>query len=217
GAEPSVRIIVLAGAGKSFCAGADVTWMQGSLAYSEAENEADARRLAAMLRAIDECPKPVVALVQGAALGGGAGLVAVADIVIAEETAKFGFTEIKLGIAPAVISPFVLRKVAPGPARALFLTGERFTATRAYEIGLVTQVTSPGGLDAALGHTLRELRGGSPAAVPVVKDLWRTVRGLPAEAAFDYTARTIARIRVSDGGQEGLRAFLEKRKPRWSE
>ncbi|MDQ2809717.1 MAG: enoyl-CoA hydratase-related protein [Chloroflexota bacterium] len=215
GRDPAVRIIVLAGAGPSFCAGADVNWMQQSLTYTEAQNLADARRLATMLQAIDECPKPVVALVQGAALGGGAGLIAVADLVIAEETAKIGLTEIKLGIVPAVISPFVLRKMAPGPARAYFLTGERFPATRGYELGLVTTVVPVGGLEAALADALKALRSSSPAAVPVAKALWRTVRDLDSVAAFDYTTATIARIRVSPEGQEGLRAFLEKRKPTW--
>jgi methylglutaconyl-CoA hydratase len=215
-ADPAVRVVVLAGNGPSFCAGADVHWMQQSLDYTEAENLADARRLATMLRAIDECAKPVVALVQGAALGGGAGLVAVADLVLAEETARFGLTEIRLGIVPAVISPFLLRKMAPGPARALFLTGERFSAARAYELGLVTTVTPVGGLEDALAGALKQLRGSSPAAIPVAKEIWRTVRELDAEAAFDYTTRTIARVRVSPEGQEGLRAFLEKRKPRWN-
>lgn len=214
--DPTVRAVVLAGTGPSFCAGADVTWMQSSLAYTEQQNLEDAQRLAAMLRAIDECPQPVVALVQGAALGGGAGLVAVADLVIAEATARFGLTEIKLGIVPAVISPFVLRKMAPGPARALFLTGERFSAQRAYEIGLVTQLVSPGGLEAALADTLTHLQSSSPAAMPIAKEIWRTVRGLDAKAATDYTTRTIARIRVSPEGQEGLRAFLEKRQPAWT-
>jgi methylglutaconyl-CoA hydratase len=214
-ADAGVRIVVLAGAGPTFCAGADVNWMQQSLTYTEEQNLEDARRLAAMLKAIDDCAKPVIALVQGAALGGGAGLVAVADLVIAEETAKLGLTEIKLGIVPAVISPFVLRKMAPGPARAYFLTGERFPAPRGYEVGLVTHVVPPGGLEAALEEVLRALRSSSPAAVPVAKALWRTVRDLDPDAATDYTTRAIARIRVSPEGQEGLRAFLEKRKPSW--
>ncbi|MGI8587647.1 MAG: enoyl-CoA hydratase-related protein [Chloroflexia bacterium] len=214
--DPGVRVVALAGKGPSFCAGADVHWMQQSLAYTEEQNMEDARRLATMLRVIDECPKPVVALVQGAALGGGAGLVAVSDIVLAEETAKFGLTEIKLGIVPSVISPFVLRKVAPGPARALFITGERFSAERAREIGLVTQVAPVGGLEAALAAVLRQLESSSPAAIPVAKALWRTVPGMSPDAAFDYTTSTIARIRVSPEGQEGLRAFLEKRKPAWT-
>ncbi|HMA33002.1 MAG TPA: enoyl-CoA hydratase-related protein [Chloroflexia bacterium] len=215
-ADPGVRVVVLAGAGPSFCAGADIHWMQESLAYSEAENLADAQRLALMLRAIDECTKPVVALVQGAALGGGAGLVAVADLVLAEEGARFGLTEIKLGIVPAVISPFVLRKMLPGPARALFLTGERFSAARAYELGLVTTLTPAGQLEEALAAVITQLHSSSPAAVPVAKEIWRTVRGLAPEAAFTYTTGTIARIRVSPEGQEGLRAFLEKRRPQWT-
>jgi methylglutaconyl-CoA hydratase len=216
-ADPTVRVVVLAGAGPSFCAGADVRWMQQSLTYTEEQNLLDAQRLSLMLRTIDECAKPVVALVQGAALGGGVGLVAVADLVIAEATARFGLTEVKLGIVPAVISPFVLRKMAPGPARAYFLTGERFSATRAYEVGLVTTLTSPGGLEAALREALRQLDSSGPAAVPVAKHIWRTVRDMEPPVAFDYTTKTIARLRVSPEGQEGLRAFLEKRKPNWVE
>ncbi len=214
-ADPAVRVVVLAGAGRSFCAGADVTWMQQSLTYTEAENLADAERLEAMLRAVDECAKPVVALVQGAALGGGAELVAVADLIVAEESARFGFTEIRLGIVPAVISPFVLRKMVPGAARAFFVTGERFSAARALETGLISQVCPDGGLAAALGDVLDRLRAAGPAAVPVVKALWRTVPGLAPDAARAYTTAAIARMRVSPEGQEGLRAFLEKRKPQW--
>ena len=149
-ADPAVRVVVLAGAGPSFCAGADVHWMQQSLAYTEEQNLADAQRLAPMLRTIDECAKPVVALVQGAALGGGAGLVAVADLVMAEETARFGLTEVKLGIVPAVISPFVLRKMAPGPARACSSQASASPRPAPTRLGLVTTLTSPGGLEAAL-------------------------------------------------------------------
>lgn len=217
GEAPDVRAVVLAGAGPSFCAGADVQWMQQSLAYSEQENREDAQRLATMLRTINECPKPVVARVHGACLGGGVGLVAVADLVIAADDTKFGLTEVKLGIVPAVISPFVLAKVNPGAARALFLTGERFSARRAYEIGLVTALAPADELDAAVDAALAQLRSSSPAALPVAKDLWRRVPGLPPDAAFDLTTRTIARMRVSPEGQEGLRAFLEKRKPAWQE
>ena len=215
GDAPDVRAVVLAGAGPSFCAGADVQWMQQSLAYTEQQNWEDAQRLATMLRTINECPKPVIARVHGACLGGGVGLVAVANLVIAADNVKFGLTEVKLGIVPAVISPFVLAKIIPGAARALFLTGERFSAQRAYEIGLATTVVPADGLDAAVDAALAQLRSSSPAALPVAKELWRRVPGLPPDAAFDLTTRTIARMRVSPEGQEGLHAFLEKRKPNW--
>jgi methylglutaconyl-CoA hydratase len=217
GTAPDVRAVVLAGAGPSFCAGADVQWMQASLAYTEQQNWEDAKRLATMLQTINECPRPVIARVHGACLGGGVGLAAVADLVIAAEEARFGLTEVKLGIVPAVISPFVLAKVNPGAARALFLTGERFSARRAYEIGLATALAPADGLDAAVDAALAQLRSSSPAALPVAKDLWRRVPGLTPAAAFDLTTRTIAQMRVSPEGQEGLRAFLEKRKPSWNE
>ncbi len=217
GTTPGVRAVVLAGAGPSFCAGADVQWMQQSLDYTEEQNREDAGRLATMLTTINECPVPVVARVHGACLGGGVGLAAVADLVIAADDVRFGLTEVKLGIVPAVISPFVLAKINHGAARALFLTGERFSAQRAYEIGLATTVVSADGLDAAVDAALAQLRSSSPAALPVAKDLWRRVPGLPPAAASDLTSRTIARMRVSPEGQEGLRAFLEKRKPTWNQ
>src|SRR4051794_21796578 len=149
GTQEGVYAVVLAGAGPSFCAGADVQWMQQSLTYTEQQNREDAERLARMLGTINACPRPVIARVHGACLGGGVGLAAVADLVIAADDAKFGLTEVKLGIVPAVISPFVLAKVNRGAARALFLTGERFPAQRAYEIGLVTTLAPPADLDAA--------------------------------------------------------------------
>jgi methylglutaconyl-CoA hydratase len=217
GADDTVRAVVLAGAGPSFCAGADVQWMQQSLTYTEQQNWEDAQQLATMLRTINECPKPVLARIHGACLGGGVGLAAVADLVIAADDAKFGLTEVKLGIVPAVISPFVLAKINHGAARALFLTGERFAAQRAYEIGLVTTLAPTADLDAAVDAALAQLQSSSPAALPVAKELWRRVPTLDRDAAFDYTTRTIARQRVSPAGQEGLRAFLEKRKPSWNE
>ena len=215
GDDAAVRAVVLAGAGPSFCAGADVQWMQQSLAYTEQQNWEDAQRLAAMLRTINECPRPVIARVHGMCLGGGVGLAAVADLVIAAADAKFGLTEVKLGIVPAVISPFVLAKINHGAARALFLTGERFAAQRGYEIGLVTTLAPAAELDAAVDAALAQLRSSSPAALPVAKEIWRRVPGMDPAAAFDFTTRTIARMRVSPAGQEGLRAFLEKRKPSW--
>jgi methylglutaconyl-CoA hydratase len=211
----AARLVAITGEGQTFCAGADVNWMRASLQYSVEENRADAARMAAMFKAIDECPLPVVALVQGAALGGGAGLVAVSDIVIAEEGAKFAFSEVKLGIAPAVISPFVLAKIGRSHARALFLTGERFSAQRAQQIGLVHQTVPTGGLNEALEQTLSQIATSGPQAVSRAKSLITQVAA-KGDAATDLTVQTIAELRAGPEGQEGLRAFLDKRKPEWA-
>ncbi len=201
------RAVVLAGEGKSFCAGADVAWMRSSVDLSYDANVADATALRQMLEAIDGCPAPVVAVVQGHALGGGAGLVACADIVIAHEAAVFAFSEVKLGIIPAVISPFALRKIGESAARRYFVTGERFDAATALRIGLAHEVTDD--LDGALGRALGELRTAGPRAARHAK---RLVLERPDAAD---TARRIAERRTSDEGQEGLRAFLERRTPSW--
>jgi methylglutaconyl-CoA hydratase len=201
------RVVVLSGEGASFSAGADVEWMRSSVELSQEENIEDALRLRAMLDAIDGCPAPVVARVQGHALGGGVGLVACCDIVIAEPTAQFAFSEVKLGIVPAVISPFALAKIGPGAARWLFATGERFGADVALRIGLVHEVT--GELDVAVERVADELLSAGPAAVRGAKELAR------APLSAEETARRIAAHRTSDEGQEGLRAFLEKRAPTW--
>jgi methylglutaconyl-CoA hydratase len=215
GTEDGVRVVVLAGSGRSFCAGADVTYMRAMSAFGEAENIADAERLAGLFAAIQDCPKPVIARVQGLALGGGAGLVAAADIVVAEQEAQFGFTEAVLGIVPAVISPFVLAKIGPGAARELFLTGERFSAQRAYEIGLVQHVVFADGLDAKVAERVEKLLVAAPGSQAVVKQLLPQVSYRTPAEACDLTARTIAAKRVGAEGQEGLKAFLEKRKPNW--
>ncbi|MGZ4353512.1 MAG: enoyl-CoA hydratase-related protein [Gaiellaceae bacterium] len=201
------RAVVLAGEGASFSAGADVDWMRASADLSYEENVEDAMRLRRMLEAIDSCPAPVVARVQGHALGGGCGLVACADVVIAEDDAVFAFSEVKLGIVPAVISPFALAKIGPGPARRWFVTGERFDAWTALWMGLVHEVTVD--LDRAVEDVLGEIAGAGPEAARAAKSLARTP--LPAEE----TARLIAERRTSAEGQEGLRAFLEKRRPAW--
>jgi methylglutaconyl-CoA hydratase len=216
GEDPALRAVVLEGEGRFFCGGADITTMRDSLALSEEENLRDALALSDMFGAIESCPVPVVAAVRGAALGGGAGLVACADVGLAEEDAIFGFTEVKLGIVPAVISPFVIRKIGAGHARALFPTGERFAAERALRIGLIHQIAPPGQLEALVAATLRELCSAGPQAVRVAKQIARTVPSLPPEEARAWTAARIARQRVSPEGQEGLRAFLEKRRPAWS-
>jgi methylglutaconyl-CoA hydratase len=202
------RAVVLAGEGPSFSAGADVDWMRSSVELSYDENVADALALRRMLEAIDGCPAPVIARVQGHALGGGAGLVACSDVVVAAPDAVFAFSEVKLGIVPAVISPFVLGKIGPSAARRYFLTGERFDAETALRIGLVHEVAAD--LDAAVDRILAELRTGGPRAVRAAK---RLVLDAPLDGT--ETARRIAERRTSEEGQEGLRAFVERRKPSW--
>jgi methylglutaconyl-CoA hydratase len=217
-AEPAnrLRAVVLKGEGPSFCAGADVRWMRASLDLSVEENEADAMTLAEMLEAIDRCPVPVVARVHGAALGGGMGLCAVSDLVIAEAGAKFGFTETRLGLLPAVISPFVIAKIGETNARALFPGGRRFDAIRALRIGLVHEIVEGlDGLDRSVDGALRDLLAAGPTAARAAKGVVREVRGLPHQSTRWHTARVIATQRTSAEGQEGLRAFLEKRPPGW--
>ncbi len=215
GRQESLRAVVLEGEGAIFCGGADIKYMRAALALSETQNFEDALRLSDMFAAIDNCPCPIIAKVQGAALGGGAGLIAVCDIVIAEEDALFGFTEAKLGIVPAVISPFVLRKIGRSHARALFPSAERFRAERALRIGLVHEVVPPGQLDASTESKVGEVLTSGPSAARLAKEIARTVSGLSAEEARHWTAERIASQRISAEGQEGLRAFLDKRRPAW--
>jgi methylglutaconyl-CoA hydratase len=201
------RAVVLSGEGPSFCAGADVDWQRSSIDLSYEENVEDAMRLYTMLETIDSCPAPVVARVQGFALGGGSGLAACADVAVAATDAVFGFSEVRLGIIPAVISPFVLAKIGPAAARRYFLTGERFGAGVALRIGLVHELT--GDLDAAVERVVADLLAGGPEAVREAK---RLVRERPVGLA---TAEIAAARRTSDEGQDGLRAFLERREPGW--
>jgi methylglutaconyl-CoA hydratase len=210
-----IRVVVIAGAGKTFCAGADVAWMAKTVAYTEDENIRDATAMSRMFAAIDQLPVPVVGRIQGAALGGGAGLAAVCDIVVAGDDALFGFTETKLGILPAVISPFALAKIGRSAARELFLTGARFPAARAREIGLVHTVVPAAELDAAVDAYVAELLTAGPEAIAAAKALIPTVWNRSTEEATAITAAAIAARRVSKEGQEGLRAFLEKRTPTW--
>jgi len=201
------RAVVLAAQGESFCAGADVEWMRSSIELSYEENVQDARRLRQMLETIDGCPAPVVARVHGHVLGGGCGLVACADVAVAAEGTIFAFSEVKLGIIPSVISPFALRKIGPAAARRYFMTGERFDAATAHRIGLVHEVAAD--VDDALEGVLRELSTAGPEAARAAKKL---VLERPDGLA---TERRIAERRTSEEGQEGLRAFAEKRKPSW--
>ena len=214
-ADETLRAVVLGGAGKAFCAGADLAWMAKAVAYTREENRRDAEDLARMLTALDALPVPLIGRVHGAALGGGSGLVAVCDIVVAADDTAFGFTEVKLGIIPAVVSPFVVQKIGPGAARELFLTGARFSAKRARRIGLVHAVVPEEELDETIGGFLEELATSAPKAVAAAKQLIRDVYGAQAAEVSGLTTTRIAEQRVSEEGQEGLRAFLEKRKPRW--
>jgi methylglutaconyl-CoA hydratase len=211
-----LRVVVIGGAGKAFCAGADVTWMAKTVQYTEEENLRDAAAMSAMFGAIDTLPVPVIGRIQGAALGGGAGLAAVCDVVVAEENALFGFTEVKLGILPAVISPFALAKIGRSAARELFLTGVRFSAARARQIGLVHAVVAAADLDRAVDGYVQEFLTAGPEAIAAAKALIPNVWGRLFSEAAPITAAAIAQRRVSQEGQEGLRAFLDKRAAAWT-
>lgn len=217
GADDSVRVVVLRGEGKVFCAGADLNWMKRMVDYSEEENVRDSVALAAMYDAWDTIPKPVIGRIHGAAIGGGTGLVSVCDIAVAPEDAVFAFSEVRLGILPAVISPFVLRRIGHTAARELFLTGERFSADRALDIGLLNWVVDPVDLDDAVDAAVANLLQGGPEAQGAIKRLVADVAGLSPAAARDRTTRAIAAARVGAEGQEGMRAFLERRKASWTE
>src|SRR5688500_9059013 len=211
-----VRVIVVGGRGPAFCAGADLEWMKAMAGFSRAENLGEAQALADLFFTVYESPKPVVARVLGHALGGGAGLVAACDIPVAALGTQFGFTEVRLGIIPAVISPYVLGKIGEAAARELFLTGERFEAVRAVEIGLVRAAVPEEDLDATVERRVEELLKAGPRAIAEAKALIREVSWRRIEEMQRYTVERIADRRVSAEGQEGLRAFLEKRKPDWS-
>lgn len=213
--DRNVRCIVLAGAGKVFCAGADLTWMSKMVSYTREENVRDATAMARMFLALDTLPVPVIGRIHGAALGGGCGLAAVCDIAIAEEKAIFGFTEVKLGILPAVISPYALAKIGRSAARELFLTGMRFGATRAKEIGLVHAVVPLDQLDGKVSEYVQEVLSAGREGIAAAKALIPTVWTRPAVEATSITAEVIATRRVSEEGQEGMTAFLEKKKPGW--
>jgi methylglutaconyl-CoA hydratase len=216
GQDPAARVVVLSGDGPSFCAGADIAWMRKAGGYGREENEADALRMARMLRTIDACPIPVVALAHGAAIGGGVGLVAAADIAIAAEGTVFSLGEVKLGILPSVISPYVLRAIGPRQARDLFLTGDRFDAREAMRIGLVHGLASAEELESAGRRKVDSLLSSGPEAIRTAKRLIEEVTGLGPDEAMPLTIRTLAERRASEEAKEGLSAFLEKRKPGWA-
>ena len=213
--EGAPRALVLTGEGAAFCAGADMNWMRKSAAYARDENEADAQRMAVMLRTLDELPIPTIARVNGTCLGGGMGLLACCDIAVAVDTAQFGFTEARLGIAPAVISAFVLPRIGASAARRYFLTAEIFSAAEASAMGLVHEVTGADGLDAAVSKFVTALAGNGPRAVSAAKGLIRDALTRTRKETIAEAVRTIAALRASPEGQEGLGAFLEKRPPSW--
>lgn len=216
--DPStLRVVVLAGDGSSFCAGADIGWMRAAMSLDVESNEHDAMAMADMFEAIDTCPMPVIARVHGVALGGGMGLCAVSDLVVAESGTRFGFTETRLGVLPAVISPFVVAKIGESHARALFPSGRRFDAVRAQRIGLVHEIVEgDAALDAAVGGAIADVLAAGPTAARAAKAIIREVRGLGHGSSKWHTARVIARQRVSAEAREGFAAFDEQRRPAWA-
>jgi methylglutaconyl-CoA hydratase len=216
GQRQDARVVVMTGKGKSFCAGADLNWMRRVKDYDYEDNLKESLELADMLYKIYSSPKPTIAQVNGAAIGGGTGLVAVCDIAIAADRAKFSFSEVKLGLIPACISPYVIKKCGEGKCREFFLTGERLTAQRACAAGLINIVTSPDELGNTVGELVQKLLSSGPEAIAKCKELLRNVAEMPFEKGKAYTAEVIARLRISDEGQEGMAAFFDKRKPKWN-
>lgn len=215
GADDAVRVVIVTGAGKSFCAGADLGWMKRMVTHSYEQNLEDSRRLASCMHRLDTLPKPTIARVHGATIGGGMGLLTACDIAVASERATFGLSEVKLGLAPAVISPFVLRKIGVAKARELFLTGERIDAPAALAAGLVNRVAPEEGLGACVDDLVASLLTSGPEAIRACKELIVRVPSLSPAEVMDYTADLIARLRVGAEGQEGMAAFLEKRTAAW--
>lgn len=213
--DKATRIVILTGNGESFCAGADLNWMKKMASYTKKENLEDSKRLHKMLETIYRCKKPVIARVNGSAIGGGVGLVAAADIAIACEHAKFGLSEVRLGLIPAVISPFVIRKIGEANAREYFLTAERFDAMKARQMNLVQEVCTKEEIERKLEEKNKHLLSAGPEALAESKELIERVSNQPIEKISSYTSRKIAERRASKEGQEGIKAFLEKRKPVW--
>ena len=213
----SIRAVVLGGRGGVFCAGADLNWMRETADYDEQENYADALRLADMLAAVHNCPCPVVCRVQKAAMGGALGLMACCDSVICTDNSVLAFSEVRLGISPATIAPYVIAKIGVSHARDLFLSGQRFSARHALNIGLVHRLTPPEQLDEAVGDKLSELLLAGPRAASATKSLLLDLAGAHTPQVREQTAQLIAALRTSEEGQEGLRAFLEKNRPAWQE
>lgn len=213
--DSTVRVVVLTGAGKSFCAGADLNWMRGVISQSFDENLAESNALADLFWQIYSFKRPVIGRINGAAIGGGTGFVAVCDIAIAADSAVFSFSEVKIGVVPACIGPYVVKKMGEGKARELFITGERMNAQRAHEVGLVNKVVGDEQLDAEINALIDSLLSSGPEAVAMAKRLVSGVGGMTPEQFRPWTADMIAKLRVSPEGQEGMDAFLNKRKPNW--
>lgn len=217
GEMEDVRVVILTGSGRSFCAGADLATMRAAADYDFQQNFTDGQAIYDLMLAIDRCPKPVVGRINGAAIGGGLGLVCCCDTVVAVERARFAFSEVRLGLLPAVISPFVLNKIASGHARELFLTGERFDAATAYRIGLIHYLAAEEDLDRVVTERVELLLNGAPGAQADIKKLLREVEKMPPKGHRAYTAELLAQRRASDEGREGMSAFLEKRRPAWQD
>ncbi len=213
--DNDVRIVILTGEGKSFCAGADLNWMRAVKDAAYEDNLDEARRLADLFYDIYSFPKPVIGRINGAAIGGGTGFVAVTDIAVAAQSAIFSFSEVKIGVVPACISPYVIKRVGEGRAREFFLTGERLTAERAWESGLVNRAVPDDLLDATVNGIVQQLLSSGPAAIKVCKELLQNVPQQRVDEFKEYTARVIADLRQSPEGQEGMDAFLNKRRPNW--
>jgi len=211
-----IRVVVFTGEGKSFCAGADLNWMKRVKDYSFEENLRESLDISELMYSIYSLPLPTIARVNGAAVGGGMGFVATCDIAVAASDARFSLSEVKLGLVPACISPYVIRKAGEGACREFMLTGERLTAEKAMRLGLVNEVVEPVELDNAVSGFVERLISSGPNAIAICKELLRKVPAMSLDEAKKMTAEAIANLRVSDEGQEGMRAFLEKRKPRWS-
>lgn len=209
------RVVILTGVGQTFCAGGDLKMMRAAADYTFEDNLAGGYQIFDLMQLINSFPKPVIGRINGAAIGGGIGMVSCCDIVVAVERAKFGFSEVRLGIVPATISPFVVNKIGVSNARQLFLTGERFEAAYAQQIGLVHHVVAEEELDAKVNERVEQLLQASPHAQAVAKNLIETIAYRPLVEMRDFTARTIAEVRDSDDGREGMSSFLEKRRPRW--
>jgi methylglutaconyl-CoA hydratase len=214
---PRGRAVVLTGVGSAFCAGADLNWMRAVREFTYEQNLEESNKVAAVMRRIYDCPLPTIARVNGPAIGGGAGLVACCDLAVAAESARFSLSEVKLGLIPSCISPYVIKKIGEGKAHEFFLTGERIAAGKAREIGLVNEVAKDGELDAVVAKWVNQLVTSGPVAIARCKELIKRVPQMDLDEAGPYTAEMIAQMRVSAEGQEGMAAFLEKRKPKWAE
>ncbi|MFW6124137.1 MAG: enoyl-CoA hydratase/isomerase family protein [Acidobacteriota bacterium] len=214
--DSSIRVIVLTGKGKSFCAGADLNWMREIIKYSYDQNLEESLEIAELLYTLYSVPKPTIAQVNGSAIGGGVGFLSACDIVLAAAPAKFGLSEVKIGLIPAAISPYVVRRIGESKAREYFLTGERITAEKAEKLGLVNHVCSPQNLEKETQSSTARLLSSGPNAIANCKELLFKIPQISLTEAKEFTARMIANLRISDEGQEGMAAFLEKRKPDWA-